>query len=163
MATGLCGETIMSIKLKDILMTILPFLFSAIEREWKKLPEKTKEVMIESAKIGQLLKTSYKMGYDACVKLIAEQFGMTNEEVDKMLMTLANLMGFDINTPYEFFDRLELEAAKRVENSSWDSLWTTLQGQLHVIRTEGRMKWPQLAMGLIQFVFEKFILPHNKK
>lgn len=140
-------------------MAILPFLFSAIEREWNKLPEKTKEVMIQSGQFGQLLKQYYKSGYDEFLKVIEKELGLSKETTDEMLRGLAKKMGWDIDAPAELFDRLQEKIDSILEDSTWDNLWTSIAGQLHLLFTEGRVNWGQLMMGLVQFVYEKFIKP----
>ena len=147
-------------KLIDILKDIFPFLRSAMEKFWDSLPEKTKEALIDAGQFGQILKAKYEEGYHAFVAAVSDKLGIDQATTDTMLLNLAGKLGIDIKAPEQLFDELQAKIDKILDDSGWDNLWHSVTGQLQIIFTGGRMNWAQLAMGVIQFVYEKFI---NKK
>lgn len=144
-------------KLLDILKDIFPFLRNAMEKFWDSLPDKTKEALIDAGQFGQILKMKYAEGYDAFVKAVAEKLGMDQAACDAMLLNLAGKLGIDVKAPEQLFDALQEKVNKILDDSAWDNLWHSVTGQLQIIFTGGRMNWAQLAMGVIQFVYDKFI------
>lgn len=144
-------------KLIDILKDIFPFLRSAMEKFWDSLPDKTKEALIDAGQFGQILKTKYAEGYEAFIQAVADKLNIDKAAADKMLLDLAGKLGIDVNAPEQLFDELQAKVDKLLDDSAWDNLWHSVTGQLQIIFTGGRMNWAQLAMGVIQFVYEKFI------
>lgn len=144
-------------KLIDILKDIFPFLRSAMEKFWDSLPDKTKEALIDAGQFGQILKTKYAEGYEAFIQAVADKLNIDKAAADKMLLDLAGKLGIDVNAPEQLFDELQAKVDKLLDDSAWDNLWHSVTGQLQIIFTGGRMNWAQLAMGVIQFVYERFI------
>lgn len=144
-------------KLIDILKDIFPFLRNAMEKFWDTLPDKTKEALIDAGHFGQILKMKYAEGYEAFVTAISDKLGMDRTATDAMLMNLAGKLGIDIKSPEQLFDALQDKVNAILDDSAWDNLWHSVTGQLQIIFTGGRMNWAQLAMGVIQFVYDKFI------
>ena len=145
------------LKLRAILLSILPFLFSAVERFFEKLPDKSKDALLKAGQFSQILKQAYAEGYEAFVDRVASELGMNQDAIDELLLALAKKMNIDIDAPNELFDRLQALVDRGLEDSSWDALWSTVNGQLSIILSGGRFNWATLFMGVIQFVYEKFI------
>lgn len=145
--------------LKTLLEKILPFLFSAVEREFDKLPSDQKASLINQGQFGQIIKTELMNGYDAIVKVAADKLDYTEEQVSDLVTALAKKFGVPINAPNEFIDHLQNEVNDSMEDSAWDALWTNVSGQLMIIAGGGAISWPALAFGLIQFVYQRYIQP----
>ena len=57
-------------------MKVLPFLFSAIEREFDNLKQEDKDALIQAGKFGQIIKEELHNGYDAIIHAAATQLGL---------------------------------------------------------------------------------------
>ncbi|ASU34431.1 hypothetical protein [Mucilaginibacter xinganensis] len=145
--------------LKTFLEKLLPFLFNAVERAYDQLPQSEKDALVKSGQFGQIIKTELTNGYNAIVKVSADKLGLKPAEVDLLLTSLAKEMSINISKPSDIIDALQSKVNAGLTNSGWDSLWTTISGQLAIIVTGGSVSWPTLALGLIEFVYQKFIQP----
>lgn len=144
--------------LKSILMAIFPFLFSAIEREFNKLPKEEQDQLIQGGQFGQIIKTSLTDGYDAIIT-DAGKIGIDATTAENLLTALAKKMNISVTSGRDFIDKLQAQVNAGLEDSTWDALWTTVSGQLSIIIAGGTVSWPVLALGIIQFVYQKFVQP----
>lgn len=132
-------------------------MFSAAEKFWEQLPDKSKEALINAGQFGQLLKMGYAKGYDAFILKASNELGLSTDQVNEMLLALAKKLNIDINAPNQLFDKLQGIVDKGLEDSAWDNLWHSVSSQLAILFSGGRFNWSDLAMGLIEFVYKKFI------
>lgn len=138
-------------------MDIFPFLFNAMERFYEQLPQESKNALLESGQFSEILKQMYTEGYDAFVTETSTKLGLTKETIDSLLLGLAKKLNIDIDAPNQLFDKLQALVNKGLEDSAWDNLWHSVASQLTIIISGGRFNWASLAMGIVQFVYEKFI------
>ena len=143
--------------LKTFFEKLFPFLFDAIEREFDKLPQSEKDALVQSGQFGQIIKTELHNGYDAIVTAASQKIGLDKATVDNLLTSLAAKFKIDVNAPNELVDKLQEQVNKGLDDSAWDALWTTVSGQLAVILGGGAVSWPTLALGLVEFVYNKFV------
>lgn len=104
--------------LKSILMDIFPFLFKAVERYYDDLPQPAKDALLQSGKFAQILKQMYADGYDAFVQKVSAELGMSQDEIDMLLMSLAKKLSIDIDAPNQLFDKLQAAIDKGLEDSA---------------------------------------------
>jgi hypothetical protein len=147
--------------LKTFFMHILPFLFDSVEKEFEKLPDDEKTNLIAAGQFGQIIKTELDKGYDAIVTEASTELGWTNEQTDTALDALATKLGVTdpVNKAKAVVDHLQAEVNKGLEDSSWDALWTVVSGQLSIILGGGKVSWPVVAMGVVEFVYRKYVNP----
>ena len=144
-------------KLWEIVKDALPFLKNALERFFDSLPEQAKKALKDSGKIAQVLKETYASGYEAFLVAIKDALNLDKEETDKIIMDLAKKLNIDVNAPNEFFDKLQEHINKIKEDSAWDGLWNSVATQLSILLSGGRFDFKALALGIVQWVFEKFV------
>lgn len=145
--------------IKTIFEKLLPFLFTAAERMYDGLPQAQKEALLKSGQFGQVLKTELANGYAAVSAVATKQLGLTSAQVDALVTSLAAEMNIYITQPSDLIDILQAKVNAGMTDSSWDSLWTTVSGQLAIVLTGGTISWPVLALGLLEFVYQKLIKP----
>lgn len=146
---------------KTFIEGIFPFLFDAIKREFDALPDDEQKALIQAGQFGQIIKTELNNGYHGIVTVAGQELGLQPEQVDQLLIDLAKKLNIDLvaltNKPEEFINKLQSLVNKGMEDSAWDNLWHSVSSQLAIIISGGKFNWAQLAIGLIQFVFEKFV------
>jgi hypothetical protein len=147
--------------LKTFLEKLLPFLFDAVERAYDQLPQAQKDALVKSGQFGQIIKTELTAGYAAIVKAASDKLNLSPTEVDSLLLALAKEMSINTTAPSAVIDYLQAKVNAGLTDSGWDSLWTTVSGQLAIIVAGGSVSWPTLALGLIEFVYQKFIKPKS--
>lgn len=138
-------------------MSVLPFLFSAIEKQYEKLPQDQKDAILKAGQFSQILKSSLSDGYAVIRIKESDALGITIEQVDTYTLALAKEMNIDITAPGQLIDKLQAKVSAGLTDSSWDSLWTTVSGQLAIVMGGGSLSWPTLALGLIEFVYRKYV------
>lgn len=148
--------------LKTFFEKVFPFLFNAVERAYDGLTQAQKNALLLGGQFGQLLKTCLTEGYSALVDKAASELNLTQAQVDDLLTALAKKLNINISAPSELIDKLQAQVNAGMEDSSWDALWTTVSGQLAIIIGGGAINWPTLALGLLEFVYQKFIQPKLK-
>lgn len=144
--------------LKTFLEGLFPFLFNAIEREFDKLPKSEQDQLIQSGQFGQIIKTELSNGYHA-ILTEATKIGIDGDTANSLLIALGGKIGITATTGSDVIDRLQTQVNAGLQDSSWDALWTTVSGQLAIIIGGGAISWPTLALGLIEFVYTKFVKP----
>jgi hypothetical protein len=133
----------------------LSFWMTAAEKEFKKLPPDVQAALIEQGKFGQIVKKEYGRGVEAIKATAFNSLGMPPEVSGKILDELA--AKFQLSDAGEFVDHVRETISNELDNSAWDSLWTVVTGQLQIIATDGKLNWATLAIGLTEFVYQRFI------
>lgn len=143
--------------IRTSLEKLFPFLFNAIEREWDNLPQVDKDALLKAGQFGQIVKLELSNGYDAIVKAAADELGMNIDQVNQLIVELEKKLNIDAHSPQDFIDKLQAYVNKGLEDSAWDNLFHSITSQLAIILSGGKFDWSTLALGLVQFVYEKFI------
>ncbi|QTE37462.1 hypothetical protein J3L18_30930 [Mucilaginibacter gossypii] len=142
--------------LKSILESIFPFLFNAVERFFDKLPKDQQQSLIQAGQFGQIIKKFLTEGYQAIIDE-AGKIGIDSMTADKLLNDLGGKLGLTVKDGADLIDQLQAKVNAGLQDSAWDNLWTSVSGQLSIIIAGGAINWPTLALGLVEFVYQKFI------
>ena len=144
--------------LKSIIESIFPFLFNAVERFFDKLPKDQQQALIQAGQFGQVIKKFLNDGYQAIIDE-SEKLGIDSMTADKLLNDLGGKLGLTVKDGADLIDQLQAKVNAGLQDSAWDNLWTSVSGQLAIIIAGGTINWPTLALGLIEFVYRKFVQP----
>jgi len=151
---------IMSINLKSLLnffSGLYHKLLGDLESDFNDLPKDEQDALIKGGQFGEIVKQNFRNGYHAVLADASHVLGLSEAQADELLVALGKKLG--INSQYGFatIDYLQSEFNKGLEDSSWDALWTTVSGQLQIILGGGKVNWVTVAIGLTEFVYQKFV------
>jgi hypothetical protein len=143
--------------LKTFLQKIFPFLFKAMQRSWNKLPKDQQDAIVKSGKIGQLIKTNLDIAGSKLITLIALETGLSEVTVGEILINLSKKFGNDTAYADSAAVYLQRKLMQASSDEEWNGLLTIILNAGATLLTGGALQWAQIAIGLGEWAYQKFI------
>lgn len=143
--------------LKTFLQKLFPFLFKAMQRAWDALPGYQQDAVLNSGTIGQILKTNLDTATEELIALIIKKTGLPAYYVDDVLIGLARVFGYQTNSVNDATAYLQKKLSGAASNEEWNGLLTIILNAGATLLTGGTLKWAQIAIGLGEWAYQKFI------
>jgi hypothetical protein len=142
--------------IKSILEKLLPFLFSAAQKEYDKLNKESQTGLLHGLNIGQIIKENLDAAETDIVNIIVAKTGLDADEVGAALQEIGDHYGITDGSIITYL-QTELKAAQNV--LKWKGILNTFANIAAIVLSGGSLTWEKLAMGLLQFAYEKFVKP----
>lgn len=143
--------------LLGILKTVLPFLRTAAEKAFKKLPKDKQDELKLISKIVQIIKVGWaddKVNVDTTIQNILKETGLTEADLFRYIAQYWKEKGITISNLKEGIAKIWQDASKRTE-TGLKSLWIGISNI--VSSTVAEIDWQLLLMGVGEFVYRAFI------
>jgi len=144
-----------------ILESILPFLFSALKRSWDNLTKVQQDALVNSGVIGQYLKNNLTALGGDLVTAIATHTGLPSDTVEGALIAIAKEFGLSTTSVNEAVAFLQSKLQAAESTPLWNGLLSTLLNVGGTILSGGTVDWVHVALGLGEYVYQKFVKPVN--
>ena len=141
--------------LKTLLEKILPFLFTAAEKQWDALTKEQQAAILNgSGGFAQIIKNNLDLGEVELKQLISEKTGLPLDVVNATFDAIAKELNVSSDTVVVFIQA----SLKEAENTlNWNGLLTTIGSIAAIVLSGGSITWESLLMGLLQFAYKKFV------
>lgn len=143
--------------LLGILKAVLPFLRSAAEKAFKKLPKEKQEQLIKISQMVEVIKQMRGDSFESVVNKINEVTGIANIDIFVCLMGYLTQKGVEVKqgiTLHELIVVIWNDAEKRTE-TGLKSLWSGISNIVSSVVAE--IDWELLLMGVGEFVYRNFV------
>ncbi len=140
-----------------LLKVVLPFLRTAAEKAFKKLPKEKQDELKLISRIVQIVKIGWedpKINVDNTIKAIMLETGLTEADLFKYIAQYWKEKGITIGALKEGIAKIWQDAATRSE-TGLKSLWSGLSNI--VSSTVAEIDWELLLMGVGEFVYRSFV------
>ena len=140
-----------------ILKVVLPFLKSAAEKSFKKLPKDQQQTLIKVSQMVEIIKQLGDGDINDALDKIFDITGFTANEVRAHLADYCEQHGYGVNKEapiYQYFLAIRQDQVNRSGNAL-KSLWS---GMFSVISaTVSGIDWQSLLMGLGEYVYRTYV------
>ncbi len=143
--------------LKKILQKIFPFLFSALQRAWGKLPKDQQDAIVNSGQIGQIIKTNLQTSGANILTFIVLETGLSTETVNELVIALAEKLGHFTKDAIAATEFLKTKLKTASSDEEWNGLLTIILNAGATLLSGGVLQWAQIALGLGEWAYQKFI------
>lgn len=139
-----------------VIKTILPFLRSAVEKSFKALPKDEQERLKKIALLVQIIKLGREqnLSVDAIIANMVNQSGLTVANIEAWFIEYWAQKGQNVGSLKEAVSLILADASQRTETglkSLWNGIVNLIAGVV------SNVDWEALLLGIVQFVYEKFI------
>lgn len=144
-------------KILEIIKFLLPFLMSAAEKSFKKLPKEKQQTLINISKLVEIIKTMRGKSYESIVKTIYNQTGLTEQQATNYFVIYAREKGYDDG---------DIDSLNDVLLFMWDNIdkqgSTGIKGFFSdIVNTLGELvagiDWKALVLGISEVAFRKYV------
>lgn len=142
--------------LGNLLKVVLPFLRSAAEKAFKKLPKEQQQQLIQVSKMVEIIKQMQGKSQDEIIQKITELLGIDKATIVNAVLAYyeqKGIAGFSL-AGGTLFKPIWDDAKKRTE-TGLKSLWSGISNI--VSSTIAEIDWQLLLMGVGEFVYRSFV------
>lgn len=139
--------------LGQLLKVLLPFLMTAAEKAFKKLPKEKQGQLIAISKLVEVVKKSEGLSTGEIFKLIEKHTGLDADTATQYLIQYLYEKGISVKdvSPFQL---IWDDAIERTE-TGLKSLWSGISNI--VSSTVAEIDWELLLMGVGEFVYRSFV------
>lgn len=140
--------------LGDLFKKLLPFLLSAAEKAFKKLPKEQQDTLIQISKLVEIIKQVWQrsetFSEEQLLDIIYKETGLTKEQATEMVLAYMREKGRIATTFGEAVALIWQDAENRAE-TGLKSLWI---GFVNIVGSVvANVGWKVLLLGVAQAVF----------
>lgn len=144
-------------RLIDSIGEIISHLLHGAQNAFNNLPKEQQDAIISGVNVSEILKTSASQGEAAVVKLVADKIGMSTDVATGLILNIGKDLGIDANSVQDVLDHIADKAQSAVTDNSWNALWQDIAKFAASWLSTGSLNWVTLALGVIEFAFQKFV------
>lgn len=142
--------------LGNLLKVVLPFLRTAAEKAFKKLPKEHQEQLIQVSKMVEIIKQMQGKPQDEILQKITELLGVDKATIVNAILSYyeqKGISGFSL-AGGTLFKPIWDDVKKRTE-TGLNSLWSGISNLIS--STVAEIDWQLLLMGVGEFVYRTFV------
>jgi len=132
-------------------------LVSGAKTAFSQLPKEQQDAIIQGVNISQILKDGYTKGVDFVLGEIEAKLNIPADVAKILLQTALKDVGIDEADLQTGFNKLADKLQAGVTDTHWNSLWQTIASSAAQWLSTGSLNWVSLAMGLIEWAFQRFV------
>lgn len=132
-------------------------LVSGAKSAFSELPKEQQDALIQGVNVSQIMKDGYTKGVDFVLGEIDAKLHIPADTGKVLLQVALKDVGIDEADLQVGFDKLADKVQAGITDNHWNSLWQTVAKSAAQWLSIGSLNWVSLSMGLIEWVFFRFV------
>lgn len=133
-------------------------LFTGAGNGFNELAPAMQQGAVNGSQISQILKLFYAKGEAFVIQKITDVTGLPADVATQAVLSVAKDAGINTTSVQAYLDHIADTVQAGVTDNKWNALWQDVAKFAANYLTQGKLDWVTLSIGIIEYVFQTFVL-----